>query len=120
LRSRAVEEKSGKLVISRVRRARSKEESAARADLEYLEGQLRGLQLNLGRRSYVSRRVAVRVADAKIAKRLQRSMLQKINVMLSGLTAVSYPESRAGKAKSYRVILTTNIATESGKNFDES
>jgi len=99
LRARAVEVKAERLVISRKGLGTSTEAIAARADLKFLEAQLSGLRLRLGRRAYVSRSVSIQVADQKMARRLQRSMLQKIHLMLSAMDAISYQkELSRGKA----------------------
>ena len=120
VRTRAVKEKSGKLIMTRIGNGDSADAVAARADLKFLEAQLRDLRLGLGRRVYVSRSSSLIVRDQKTAKRLQRTMLQRIQVMLSGLGAMSGLERKAATRKSYRVVATTNVAIESGKESDEN
>jgi len=120
MRTRAIKERSGKLVMTPTGQRNSRDAIAARADLRFLDVQLRGLRLNLGRRAYASQNVAIEVKDRKMAKRLQWTTLQRIQVMLSGLGAMASLESKSARRNSYRVVVTTNVATESTKEFDEN
>jgi hypothetical protein len=119
VRTRAVVEKAGRLVITRKRSKLSTEENSARADLRFIEAQLRELRLKLGRRAYVTRRVSIQVADHKTARRLQQSMVEKIQLLLRALDAVAYHGDRSQGDSFHRVIVTANVATESGRKSND-
>jgi hypothetical protein len=111
----AVAKKAENLVLLSHVATQSIEVSAALADLKFLEMHLKGFRLRMGRRAYLTRSASVSVGDGRVARRLQRTTLEKIQLMLKSLEAVSGdgPDHRSGH--SHRVIVTATVATESGR-----
>ena len=120
LRIGAVAERAGNLVISRNSDARSSEANAARADLKFLEAQLRQLRFRFGKRAYVTRSTSVGVQNGSMARRLQRTTIEKVHLLLSALDAMSDQETSNRAAPAHRVIVTATVATESRRESDEN
>lgn len=118
LRAGAAVEKRGHIRIAPTHERRSREQNAAKSDLTFLGSQLKGLDLQLGRRAYITRRMTVRVGDKKSAQRLRRTALEKVQLTLSALEAMSAPATAItlqNRRSEHRVIITATIATESGE-----
>jgi len=115
----AVKKSSGKLVQIRNAATKSSEANAAQADLQFLEAQLGKLRLQLGRREYAIRSVAVPVENRKSASRLQRMTLDKVELMLNALDSMTFRERTNRRTRAFRVIVTATVATESGKASNE-
>jgi len=117
IRMGAAQEKLGKLVLTSPGVRRTGDSISARADLRFLEKQLRAFQLQAGRRAYVIKSTAVYVNDKRTAKRLQKTTLEKIRLMLAGLQSVAqltHMKDSQHKRLLHRVIVTATVATESG------
>jgi hypothetical protein len=119
LRVGAIIKTRGDLVQIRGSAIKSSEASAAQADLQYLEAQLRKLSLQMGRRQYATRSASVSVANRKSAWRLQRATLEKIQLMLGALDSMSFHEVPSQSTPLHRVIVTATVAIESGRTSDE-
>jgi hypothetical protein len=119
--SGAVSEQNSRLVISEKNRKHSNEAIAARADLRFLESQMRNIDLRMGKRAYVTKRVSVWVNDKRSAHRLQRDALEKVQLMLGALSALSVPRSSTARGAArlrHRVLVAATIATESEGKSD--
>jgi Family of unknown function (DUF6502) len=116
--SGAALEQKGCMVISKRSKQHSDHAIAARADLRFLESQFRNIDLRMGKRAYVTKRVSVWVNDKKSVRRLQREAQEKIDLMLAALSALSLPRdaiARGAPKSRHRVLVVTTIATESGE-----
>jgi DNA-binding transcriptional regulator YhcF (GntR family) len=120
LRAGLVAEKAGRLVFTRNGDAKSSEANAARADLRFLVAQLKELRLRLGRRAYVTRTISVRASDRRMAQRLQRITVERIHLMLSALDSMSFEGKPKSGAPTHRVIISATVATETGRDSDET
>lgn len=112
-------ERSGQLTLLPSDRKRTAEVMSARSDLRFLQNQIRSLNLRIGRRAYETRSAVVPVADGRSALRLQNATLEKIQLMLTALDALTHDRRNAVKMRTksaHRVIVTATVATESWRS----
>lgn len=114
LRTGSVTKRADFLLIARSTRGSSPEASAANSDLRFLEAQLKSLTLQRGERKYVTKTASIHVANRKVANRVQRMTLAKVQLMLGSLDAIADQELPRPGARSHRIIVTTTVTTESG------
>lgn len=93
----------------------SDEQIAADADVRFIISQLEGIELHLGRRSYVTRRISVSAHDRKTIYLLKGIASSRLETALSAIVAtrVTAPRRRSEKiATRKRLIVSATIATE--------
>jgi hypothetical protein len=90
--------------------SRSRQVKAASSDLKFLESQVRGLDFDMGRRTYINRDVSVQASDLKVFRRAQRIATERIEVLLNSLLALGErPKPRDGSNRRATPLLRVSV-----------
>lgn len=113
LRGYAIE-RDGTLCLSR--EIRSRPHLPASADLRFLMSQLSDINFQMGRRAYITRRVALMSSEPKSVRVMRRIALERINSVLNSIAELRRQDSNRRtprrKKNSVRLLVTATVATE--------
>ena len=94
----------------------SRNSSSDTADLRFIASQLKAIDFAIGKRVYLTKRVALSAGNKKALMAMRQIASTRLETVLSSLesmsTSSSSPRSRV-RAPGHRLLVTTSIATES-------
>ena len=117
LRQSLVVERNGKLYLDK-EACLSRENVVDSADLRFIAAQLKAIDFAIGKRAYVTKRVALSAASKKSMMAMRQIAQTRLETVLNSLESISTGSSRARSAldtRNHRLLITASIATESGE-----